>query len=560
MRNLFILYLLLLLILTSCQPETSVFDRLIGEWKMEKIIQDSSDVTEEHNPFNERTLIFNSDSTFVSDGRPYGKNTGRWNIDESSGELFLDSDAGEGDDSYWLVELENENKMLWKGTRSDFTERFMLIHKKITAEKKEDNSGLKKSNLFDSAEPEVRVRIITDLDTLHIKLKNSWDCNEPGKTGSTRFNAGDSLLVFAESGQLKVYNYSSGKSKSFASLRLKSSELDGELEIMDVPYGTGWWWAGSENRIYEGEIYIYFGGNGKPEVVVQLPLEDYLYGVVPYEIGGDSPREALKAQAVAARSEAVIALTSKLYSGPRHDLTSDVECQVFSGNRRRTAESDMAVDETKGIILSENDKPINAYYASNCGGHSELINNVWPDRPDPDSYNLALSDTDERKPVDLSSESEAREWIGSLPDVYCNPNLGTELPEWSKKNFRWKRGYSTDVITRMISGGKNMGNLLKITPLKRGPSGRIISAKFEFEKDIIEINGELAIRQLWQPALRSSCFVVDKAGDKFILSGAGWGHGVGMCQSGAVAQARQGNDFISILNHYYRKADLISLY
>ena len=103
----------------------------------------------------------------------------------------------------------------------------------------------------------------------------------------------------------------------------------------------------------------------------------------------------------------------------------------------------------------------------------------------------------------------------------------------------------------MISGDEEMGQLINIKPLRRGVSGRMNQVRFVFERDSIDVTGELAIRQMWHPALRSACFIVDQDGDEFILNGAGWGHGVGMCQSGAVAQAIAGTDFKSILEHYH---------
>ena len=105
-----------------------------------------------------------------------------------------------------------------------------------------------------------------------------------------------------------------------------------------------------------------------------------------------------------------------------------------------------------------------------------------------------------------------------------------------------------------------MGKLLNIKTLQRGSSGRMYEARFIFERDSIHIFGELAIRQMWHPALRSACFVVDQVGNDFILNGAGWGHGVGMCQSGAVAQALTGSDFKSILEHYYQKSEILAIY
>jgi SpoIID/LytB domain protein len=383
-------------------------------------------------------------------------------------------------------------------------------------------------------------------------------------------STGNNSVLYSEKCGLVVLSINDGKiyiqkneeriDTGVKRIRLTCSSDSAEILIRDVPYGVGWWWEGKEDRTYEGEISIRSGVDNNLEVVVKLPLEEYLKGVVPYEMGNDSPLESLKAQAVAARSEAVIALTSKLYNGDNYDLTSDVECQVFSGNKKRTAVTNKAVIETKGIILSEGGHPINAFYASNCGGHSELIKNVWPDRPDPKSYQVALKDTKERTALDLSNENIARKWIFSQPEVYCNPNLETELPSWSQKNFRWKKVITVDSISNMIAGDREIGSLLKIIPLKRGNSGRMYQARFVFKKDSLDIEGELAIRQQWQPSLRSSCFVIDKIDDTFVLNGAGWGHGVVMCQSGAVAQAMQGEDYISILKHYYQKVELITIY
>ncbi len=408
-------------------------------------------------------------------------------------------------------------------------------------------------------EPVVRVRIIHTLDSLIITVKDQWEIQEEGQIKKVFF-PNETIQFFIQDGAIHALKDNKSIKIGTNKVLLKSNQPNGTLTIDDVPYGVGWWWEGSESRNYEGDIFIYRNNENKFDVVVKLMLEDYLKGVVPYEIGGDSPLEALKAQAVAARSEAIIALTSKLYSGAHYDLTSDVECQVFSGNKKRTANSDKAVVETKSIILTENDKPMNAYYASNCGGHSEKIKNVWPDRFRPDSYQQGYQDNAKNDPLNLTQESDVRKWIAASPDVYCNPKGDTELPTWSQKNFRWKRKYSIEELSKMLAGDKNIGKLLEINPLKRGISGRIYEAEFIFEKGRFKKTTELGIRQLWSPSLRSSCFVVNRVENQIILKGAGWGHGVGMCQSGAVAQAKIGRNFEDILNHYYKKARLTSIY
>ncbi len=408
-------------------------------------------------------------------------------------------------------------------------------------------------------EPTVRVRILNNTDTLRILFSDDWFLTGESKVKQFLLEDGE-IIFIAENDGVKIFKKDDESIITSESFVLQSSSDTGTLVIKNVPFGVGWWWEGKEDRIYEGELHFYITEENKFEVVVHLPLEQYLKGVVPYEIGGNSPLEALKAQAVAARSEAIIALTSKLYSGENYDLTSDVECQVFSGNRNRTQQSDLAVEQTKSLIISENGKPINAYYASNCGGHSELIKNVWPDRLIPESYQVSDFDWDDSISIDLTIEENAREWIFSNPPSFCNPNIHSDLPQWSQNNFRWKREFTTQEISQMTSKGNDFGNLLDIKILKRGTSGRAYLAKFIFEKESIDVQGELKIRQMFTPPLRSSCFVVDKTESGFVIHGAGWGHGVGMCQSGAITMANDGKSFDKILKHYYRKAELLKIY
>ncbi|MCX7876982.1 MAG: SpoIID/LytB domain-containing protein [Melioribacteraceae bacterium] len=402
--------------------------------------------------------------------------------------------------------------------------------------------------------PVVRIRIINTLDSIKVIFNNSWKANKD----DIKFSKNNEALFFVDNDEIKiVYDdkiISAGKDIFF------QSDDKGTLKIKNVPFGVGWWWQNKEDRTYEGEIHFYLNKEKKIEVVVHLPLEQYLKGVVPYEIGNDSPLEALKAQAVAARSEAIMALQSKIFSGEYHDLTSDVECQVFSGNDKRNLITDKAVEETYGLILSENGKPINAFYSSNCGGHSELIKNVWGDRPVSESYNVAHFDWEDSTFLDLSIEQNIHDWILSNPPAFCNPNIHSDLPSWTKNNFRWKREFTVESVSQMLTKKKDFGNLIDIKILKRGISGRVVHAKFIFEKDSIEVKGELKIRQLFSPPLRSAAFIYEKIDNNFIFYGAGWGHGIGMCQSGAITMANNDFSFIEILKHYYRKAELIKIY
>ncbi|MBU2492397.1 MAG: SpoIID/LytB domain-containing protein [Bacteroidetes bacterium] len=405
-------------------------------------------------------------------------------------------------------------------------------------------------------EPVVRVKILHTKEPVKIKFNGSWEINNGNSKSIIEnnsvidFKAEENNILF-EGGELTPAD--SGL------IKLTPINNSGTIDIFDVPYGVGWWWEGKEQRNYEGDVLLRLTEDNNIEVIISLPVETYLKGVVPYEIGGNSPLEALKAQAVAARSEAFAALASGLYGGRFHDLTSDVECQVFSGNKKRTEISDRAVEETRTIVLMENNEVINAYYSSNCGGHSEEIKYVWPDRPEKESYKVSGRDWDNGQEIDLRDEGNVRDWVLSIPDSYCNPEGGYEVPSWSSKNYRWQVDFTNEQISEMFAD-KDYGMLINIEPLERGASGRISKAKFIFEKNEIIADSELKIRLLFTPPLRSSCFVVDKDENGFHFKGAGWGHGVGMCQSGAVAQAIEGKSFEEILKHYYRKTELKAAY
>jgi peptidoglycan hydrolase-like amidase len=339
------------------------------------------------------------------------------------------------------------------------------------------------------------------------------------------------------------------------------------LLLRRVPYGVGWWWETKEDRVYEGEFELRASASGNLQIVAKLPLENYLRGVVPSEIGADSPHEALCAQAVAARSAAVLALTTRIYAGDTYDICSDVACQAFSGLNKATTSTDAAVAATRGMILEFEGRPVSAYYASNCGGFMEDIRNVWPDRAQDRAYwDTAHFDGETSMPLDLTTEAGMAEWITSSPAAWCNPNHG-RVPPWAAKNFRWVREFGAEEVTARVAARKEgLGRIKEIRPVQRGKSGRMISAEFVGEYGTLTVGPELPIRQVFVPPLRSAAFVVDTvlgADDlpsTFTIRGAGWGHGVGMCQSGAVAMDRAGRKYQEILSHYYPHARLVNAY
>lgn len=338
-------------------------------------------------------------------------------------------------------------------------------------------------------------------------------------------------------------------------------DAESKVTVKDVPFGVGWWWENKEDRPYRGRLEFRRTRDGRVNMIIQLPLEEYLTGVVPQEIGGNSPDAALQAQAVAARSEAVLAITTGKYSGENYDICSDVACQAYSGLKNRTKAADAAVDATRGMVLADKGKPISAYYASNCGGFSETIENVWKGRGEKLDYYTGHADSTSTLALDLTKEADLRKYIDDPPaDAWCNP-AKRNMPTWSSKNFRWEKVISADELTTRVARKKDIGRVTSMVAQSRGVSGRVITMEFRGEKGTFTLGPELNIRQVFDPPLKSACFYVDPVGPAdrptaFRIRGAGWGHGVGMCQSGAVAMAKHGIGYEKILDHYYAGAKL----
>ena len=349
-----------------------------------------------------------------------------------------------------------------------------------------------------------------------------------------------------------------------APIILESKKSDGTLLIEKVPYGVGWWWENAEDRSYRGILEIHCTDKGNLQVISVLPIEDYLCGVVPTEIGTTSPMEALKAQAVAARSETLNMLNRSNHPGQNFDICSDVHCQAYSGCTKENSTTNQAVRETKGIALFYEGKPIGAYYASNCGGHSENVENVWPDRSPHVPYWSGHYDTDQPYEFDLTKEEDFEKWIKMKPRSYCHPD-NPGIPQYAKKYFRWERKVTAKEIQDFVAKKKDVGRIRELRPKGRGVSGRLLKMDFVGEKGTFTVGPELAIRQVFNPPLYSAAFVVETEGEgdypeTFIFKGGGWGHGVGMCQTGAVSMATQGKTFKEILLHYYRSASLEKAY
>ncbi len=324
----------------------------------------------------------------------------------------------------------------------------------------------------------------------------------------------------------------------------------GSLIIKKIDYARGFAWGGIEDRQYRGRIEVSALKNGF-KLINEVNLEEYLYSVVPSEMMISFPGEALKAQAVIARSYALYRMQ---YIHPHEkdgfDLSDSQHCQVYKGASNEWKKSSLAVDETRGQVLYYNGKVSHPLYHSNCGGHTQSSKDLkgWGTA----GYLTGVFDG----PDDLNfpaSLPELESWIKSSPKAYCNITASGRGPE-----FRWFRLVPADLLQEKIHREKDIGNIRDILVIKRNPAGYVHSVKITGTRGSITIEKEHRIRRLLGIGpLRSNLFWVDtKYNEKgfpeeFTIYGGGWGHGVGLCQSGSAGMAKRGFSYKEILEHYY---------
>ncbi len=353
-------------------------------------------------------------------------------------------------------------------------------------------------------------------------------------------------------------------------VRIVPADLTVETKIHSVRVGTGFRWETEEDRSYSGIVEIRLDHDGKLSAISEVPIDVYLRGVVPSEMPAGFPREALKAQAVAARSEVLAKLHTKHLNDP-FDVCGTEHCQVYAGVTQEDPRTNEAVIETSGEVLMRDSILMDAVYSAVCGGHTEDAARVWASPPINATEGIWCTLQDDLKKIDLTTEDGAREWILSKPKVCCNipAKLLPVAPDYIHRHFRWDVTYNRAEFEKIIARntGQDIGTFYDIIPLERGVSGRLMLIEILGSHKNLKIKKELNIRRALSPTmLESSCFIVDIQQDEeglpveITLSGAGWGHGAGMCQVGAAHMAVKGKTYQEILNHYYRKSTISRCY
>ncbi len=312
----------------------------------------------------------------------------------------------------------------------------------------------------------------------------------------------------------------------------------------------------SDSPVYIGGVKLEFKGefilktvNGKIVLNHFLPLEDYIAGVIQHEIGSNAPLEALKAQAVAARTHAVSLLLYNRHVSDGYDLCNTTHCQVYKGTYLQTDDVRKAVLETQSEILLTSGRVADATYHSSCGGKTDASSNIWNGLPQP--YLMGVTCIASAENFDLTLEDSARRWIDTPV-----PTQG--MSSWEKNSMFW----STRITRQALAKNLGLSYVNRIVINKRGVSGRITDMSF-YGSGTVRLTSEYKIRQAFG-GLRSSLFYIrqvysaDTSGnitiypqDTLILVGKGSGHGVGMCQVGTLQRARNGSSYREILSHYY---------
>ena len=412
------------------------------------------------------------------------------------------------------------------------------------------------------------------------------------------------------------------KGDVFSELLFIPTANDGSFSLEEVTIGIGFHWERKETQVFRGQLRVIIN-NGRLQAVNILSVEEYLKSVISSEMSASASLQLLKAHAVISRGWLLAQIdkrkqkadNAKLsfyrtekgiirwYDREDHtlfDVCADDHCQRYQGITRQTSDKVAeAVDDTWGQVLIYEGQICDTRFSKCCGGIMEEFEACWEDTHIP--YLMALPDTaDDSHPIpDLTIEENAKQWImnnqcstvngqcsmvnGQRSTVngqclsFCNTAdkriLSQVLNNYDQETtdfYRWKVEYTQRELSQLVSAkvGMDFGRIIALRPIKRGKSGRIIELEIVGEKLTFTIGKELEIRRtLSSSHLFSSAFVTEyvygadsKIPERFILHGAGWGHGVGLCQIGAAVMGDMGYDYKDILLHYYKGAELKRIY
>ena len=468
-------------------------------------------------------------------------------------------------------------------------EKMNAIIAKLKASKDAEDSAEASSTLYNNGkQPDVTVGIVS-AQKIHFSL------NKPYLAKGEKV-LGEQVVEFSEGGVLWNGN-------QYSKLTFHPQSADASFSLSDVTIGVNFHWERKETQTFLGTLRFVVESD-KIVAINELPVEKYLESVISSEMSATSSLELLKAHAVISRSWLLAQMQKRRevaesgnnffsftrkedmlirwYDREDHtlfDVCADDHCQRYQGITKETSPHVAeAIRQTKGQILMDGEEICDARFSKCCGGITEEFQYCWENTPK--TYLTAVRDIAlgvEHTLPDLTNEEEAEKWIRFNPPAFCNTQdkkiLSEVLNDYDQETvnfYRWKETLSQEKLQQLIADKLKMdlGAILDMKAVERGKSGRISKLQIIGTEKTFTIGKELEIRRtLSDSHLLSSAFVVDKydkdeqgVPQRFELIGAGWGHGVGLCQIGAAVMGEQGYHYDAILLHYYQGAEIKTLY
>lgn len=468
-------------------------------------------------------------------------------------------------------------------------EKMNAIIAKLKASKDAENAAEASSTLYNKGkQPDVTVGIVS-AQKIHFSL------NKPYLAKGEKV-LGEQVVEFSEGGVLWNGN-------QYSQLTFHPQSADASFSLSDVTIGVNFHWERKETQTFLGTLRFVVESD-KIVAINELPVEKYLESVISSEMSATSSLELLKAHAVISRSWLLAQMKKRRevaesgnnffsftkkedtlirwYDREDHtlfDVCADDHCQRYQGITKETSPHVAeAIRQTKGQILMDGEEICDARFSKCCGGITEEFQYCWEDTPK--TYLTAVRDIAlgvEHTQPNLTNEEEAEKWIRFNPPAFCNTQdkkiLSEVLNAYDQETvnfYRWKETLSQEKLQQLIADKLKMdlGAILDMKAVERGKSGRISKLQIIGTEKTFTIGKELEIRRtLSDSHLLSSAFVVDKydkdeqgVPQRFELIGAGWGHGVGLCQIGAAVMGEQGYHYDAILLHYYQGAEIKKLY
>ncbi|MCW4081755.1 DUF4922 domain-containing protein [Segatella copri] len=468
-------------------------------------------------------------------------------------------------------------------------EKMNAIIAKLKASKDAEDAAEASSTLYNKGkQPDVTVGIVS-AQKIHFSL------NKPYLAKGEKV-LGEQVVEFSEGGVLWNGN-------QYSQLTFHPQSADASFSLSDVTIGVNFHWERKETQTFLGTLRFVVESD-KIVAINELPVEKYLESVISSEMSATSSLELLKAHAVISRSWLLAQMQKRRevaesgnnffsftkkedtlirwYDREDHtlfDVCADDHCQRYQGITKETSPHVAeAIRQTKGQILMDGEEICDARFSKCCGGITEEFQYCWEDTPK--TYLTAVRDIAlgvEHTLPNLTNEEEAEKWIRFNPPAFCNTQdkkiLSEVLNDYDQETvnfYRWKETLSQEKLQQLIADKLKMdlGAILDMKAVERGKSGRISKLQIIGTEKTFTIGKELEIRRtLSDSHLLSSAFVVDKydkdeqgVPQRFELIGAGWGHGVGLCQIGAAVMGEQGYHYDAILLHYYQGAEIKKLY